>query len=217
MVELKVPATEPTDAAIELAGASLPNLTSLSDDTAAAWASMGSRWGLKLQGISPCAEALTQGHQCFRTLEANVATLKELDRPGLAQLEQNGVNRWVELTAWRGDVVVMALGKSSWQVPATDFAKLWTGRFTTLWRQPLDQTSRIYAAKPDDAAGQWLNTELQKLQAKGELPTSADSYQKRVIAFQKTHGLSESDGVALPSTFIKLNPLVGVVEPKLSR
>lgn len=212
-----VAATEalPVEPAIPV-GEPLPALASLSDDTNATWVSIARRWGLRLNGKTACQDALEQGHQCFRLIDAKLPALKDIDRPGLIQLQQGGAKRWLELTEWTGDTLTLALGDQSWQIPSAEFTPLWTGRFTTFWRQPMDQTARIFASKPDEPAGRWLDRQLKKLEASGQLPATATTAQGRIAAFQKIHNL-QGGGDALPSTFIKVNQLTGVTEPKLSR
>ena len=194
---------------------SFPSLTTLNDDTDAAWASLGLRWGLKLSGDKACTEALEQGHQCFRQMNASLEALRALDRPGLVQLRDNGVQRWVQITQWKGDTITLTLAKDRWQIPTAEFKQLWTGRFTTLWRQPMDQTSRLYVALATEPAGRWLDRQLQKLQTRGELSAAATTPAGRIAAFQKRHGLP-GEGKALPTTIIRVNQLTGVTEPKLS-
>jgi general secretion pathway protein A len=193
-----------------------PVLASLNNQADAGWGPMGTLWGLKLNGSKACDQALKQGHQCFRTLNADLPTLRALDRPGLVQLQQGSTRRWVQLTQWSGNTFTLATDKANWQMSSDQFAQIWSGDFTTLWRHPPGQTGRLFAAKPHQPAGQWLDQQLQNLQAKGELNADARSNAARVLAFQKRHGLP-GDGKALPSTFIAINRLTGVNEPKLTR
>lgn len=203
-----------TSASAEATTSTLPDLASISDDTDAAWAALGKRWGLNLKGPNVCATALEQGHQCFRKVDSSLSELQSLNRPGLVQLQQGAVKRWVQLDQWSGDTVTLTSGKQTWKLPSKQFASLWSGRFTTLWRQPMDQPTRLFVAQPEEPAGRWLDRRLQKLQAKGALTASATTPGDRIKAFQKEHGL-KGDGKAVPSTFIRVNQLTGVTEPRL--
>jgi type II secretory pathway predicted ATPase ExeA len=196
-------------------GTAFPALATLSDDADSGWGPIAALWGLTLNGSKACDEVLKQGHQCFRTLDADLPALKALDRPGLALLQQGDTLRWVQLTKWSGDSLTLVVDQASWHMPSAQFAQLWAGQFKTLWRHPPDQTTRLYAAKPNEAAGLWLDQQLQKLQAQGQLSKAASSAQARIVAFQKQQGLP-GHGKALPSTFIAVNQLAGVTEPRLS-
>lgn len=193
-----------------------PALSSLKDDGDADWGAMGTLWGVTLEGPKSCDEAVKQGHQCFRMLNADLPALTALDRPGLALLQQGATTRWVHLIQRSGDTLTLVVGKESWQMSTTQFATLWSGYFKTLWRLPPEQATRLFVARPDEPAGLWLDQRLQNLQAKGELTKTAGNARSRVAAFQKKHGLP-GQGKALPSTFIAVNQLTGVNEPRLSR
>lgn len=210
------PATgpEPTPSAPEVGPA--PKLTSLSDKVAVEWAGIGKLWSLDIDGERACDHALEQGHQCFRLIGSNLETLKDLDRPGLAQLQENGTRRWVQVIAWRNDLLTLAADGQQWNLSSDVFGKQWTGRFTTLWRQPLDQTKRILAARLEEPAGKWLDSQLQKLQASGDLPSALGSAKDRIAAFENQHGLPRK-GFIMPVTFIKANQLTAVKEPRLTR
>jgi general secretion pathway protein A len=213
----KAPATAPLAKPVDLvqlAGMPLPPLATLSNDADRAWASTATLWRLKVTGPNACRDVLEQGHQCFRFFDGNLPALRKLDRPGLAQLQQDGITRWVSLMNWTGDTMTLALGEQRWQVSSVQFAQLWTGSYTTFWRQPMDTTTRIFAAKPEGPAGRWLDRQLEKLQTMGSLPISAKNAQQRIVAFQKQQELPGA-GKALPSTFIRVNQLTGAKEPRL--
>jgi hypothetical protein len=53
------------------------------------------------------------------------------------------------------------------------------------------------------------------LQDQGHLPATADTLAARVNAFKQQQGLP-ADGKALPTTFLLVNRLTGVDEPRLS-
>ena len=73
----------------------------------------------------------------------------------------------------------------------------------------------MFAATPQDPAGQWLDQQLHSLQAGGSPAADASrDFTARVRAFQRLHGL-HGDGKALPSTFLLVNRLTGVDEPRL--
>lgn len=213
------PSAEPVRPAATTAatpvGLKRPALADLDNDAAYTWPVLGRRWSANLSADNPCDDALAQGLQCFRKADMDLAQLRLFDRPGMLQLRENGVERWVHLVAIDGADLTLSAGATTWRMPASELPILWTGFYATLWRLPPGQTQRLFTAAPEDAAGQWLNQQLKKLQASGELPATADNLGARVAAFQQKHKLF-GDGKAVPSTFLLANRLAGVPEPRLS-
>jgi len=194
--------------------ATAPALASLRDAQNAAWQSLGLRWGLRLPPQNICEAALVDRVQCFRTADLTLAGLRQLNRPGLLLLQDKGVARWVEAEAIDDEHLVLRAGQQRWRQPLTGLPALWSGDYATFWRLPPGQTHRVFIAAPQDPAGQWLDQQLQRLQANGTLHADARDFAARVRAFQVQHGL-HGDGKALPSTFLLVNRLTGVDEPRL--
>ena len=191
-----------------------PALASLRDEQNAAWQSLGLRWGLRLPPQNLCDAALAAQVQCFRTVDLTLAGLRQLNRPGLLLLQDKGVARWVEAEAIDDEHLLLRAGQQRWRQPLTGLPALWSGDYATFWRLPPGQTRRVFIAAPQDPAGQWLDRQLQRLQANGTLHADARDFAARVRAFQVQHGL-HGDGKALPSTFLLINRLTGVDEPRL--
>lgn len=205
----------PTATVAAPVGLKRPALADLDNDASGTWPVLGRRWNVNLSADNPCDDALAQGLQCFRKADMDLALLRQFDRPGLLQLRENGVERWVHLVAIDGADLTLSSGGTTWRMPASELPIIWTGFYSTLWRLPAGQTRRLFTAVPEDAAGQWLNAQLKKLQNSGELPATADNLNARVLAFQQKHKLY-GDGKAVPSTFLLANRLAGVPEPRLS-
>jgi general secretion pathway protein A len=175
---------------------------------------LGTLWGVKLNPSGSCESALTLGVQCFRQMGIGLPELRALSRPGLVQLKDAGVKRWVLLRGMDGQTVRLSAGDSRWSLPIAEFQKLWTGAFTTLWRLPPGHRERVFAAGEKDPAGQWLNQQLKSLQSQQKLDATEDSLEARVSQFQKQNQIPR-DGKAMPPVFVLVNMLTGVDEPRL--
>jgi len=193
----------------------LPALSSLKDDQADTWPLLGRRWGANLPAQNACEAALQQGLQCFRARNLTPTGLRRFDRPGLILLRDGGLERWVQVLSLQQDHITLASSGQRWKLPLSELPRYWQGDYATLWRLPPGQTTRIYAASASEPAGQWLQLQLKKLQTQGQLPATDDTLPARVAAFQQQQGLN-GDGKALPSTFLLVNRLTGVDEPRLS-
>lgn len=192
----------------------MPPLANLRDDEGPLWQQLARGWGLELPLRNRCDAALAAQVQCFRTSGLTVAGLRQLDRPGLLRLQQAGTSRWVLAQALEGDQLLLSVGEQRWRLPLAELPRWWQGDYATLWRLPAGQRSRLYAATPQDAAGQWLDRRLRTGPASSPSTAQAANFQVRVKAFQQQHGL-HGDGKALPSTFLLVNRLAGVDEPRL--
>lgn len=184
-----------------------PPLASLKDSPAETWAQLSGLW--KAGRIENCDDMLPAGLQCVRFPVATMSDLRLLDRPGLVQLRDGDVQRWVVLGALDDQRVVLRSGTQAWRLPLAEFEKQWTGAYSSIWRLPPGHKSRVFVAKLDDTAGRWLDEQLRKIpEAQGA------TYDERVSSFQKVHRLP-GEGRAMPSTFLLVNRIVGRDEPRL--
>lgn len=194
--------------------AGMPDLRPLPDGQAPPWQALGRTWGLALPERDPCDAALQQGVQCFRTTRLTVTGLQQLDRPALLLLRHQGVSRWALVQALRDGQWQLRAGDRTWTVPMADLPRWWEGEYASLWRLPPGQRTRVFSATPQDPAGRWLDTRLQQMVEQGRLRVDGTGFEAHVRAFQRQHGL-HGDGKALPSTFLLVNRLTGVDEPRL--
>ncbi|MBL8390083.1 MAG: AAA family ATPase [Hydrogenophaga sp.] len=191
-----------------------PALSELVDDAAATWGVLAARWNARLTTDKPCEEALEHLLQCYRRPDMTVAMLRQFDRPGLVELKADGQTRWVHLQAMAGDTVTLSSTGRTWTLPMAAFTAQWSGAYSTLWRLPPGQNSKVFTALPDTPAGQWLDQQLKQLQASGKLAASEDSLAARVSALQKAQQWPV-DGKALPTVLLLVNRLADVPEPRL--
>jgi general secretion pathway protein A len=97
------------------------------------------------------------------------------------------------------------------------FANVWRGDFGTLWRVPPGYVTAIGPGASGPAVDR-LATQLALLdkQPAPETPQTMDAaLRERVARFQAAHGLG-SVGRAGPTTFMQLNRVTGVDEPRLA-
>jgi general secretion pathway protein A len=192
----------------------LPTFDDLLRSENAALRELGPFWGQALPDADPCARAEREQLQCFRIGRMTINGLRQLDRPAVLTLRLPGQARgWALLTNMGSDSATLAVGAMRWQMPLTALADIWRGEYTTLWRQPPGQTGRLSNGNTGPAAA-WATQQLDRLQAQGELPASAASFDQKVRAFQTANGL-DAEGIAGPITFMLINRAAGVAEPRL--
>ena len=206
-------------------GVSLPALAGLRGlaprDDAAAWRELAVLWGLDaaaIGGTDPCAMVRALDLRCFRSGGGTLDQLRQLDRPVLLVLRDGeGQTRQLRLVSLGVRQALLASGAATYAVSLDQLARLWRGEFATLWRCPpaygdpltpgargpsVDALARGLAAwrqVAPPAPGQGLSGAL------------AD----QLAGFQVAQSL-RPDGIAGPTTFMQLNRVQGVAEPRLT-
>jgi general secretion pathway protein A len=183
----------------------------------AAWQALAPEWGVTLADGDPCLAVQKQLLRCFRSSGVTLATIRQLDRPGVLTL-RDADNRiaHVVLTGLTADRATLRIGGELRSVPLVALADYWRGEFATLWRVPPEYRGTITDSRSGPSA-QWLAQQLAA--ARGDkAPVRArfdDATLKGWIhTFQLTQGLP-SDGIAGPVTLMQLNRTIGVDEPRL--
>jgi general secretion pathway protein A len=193
-----------------------PPFADLLQSENAALRELGPLWGQALPDADPCARAEREQLQCFRISRMTLNGLRQLDRPAALTLRLPGQERgWALLTAMTSDTATLQVGTQRWLMPLTALADIWRGEYTALWRQPPGQAGRLGNGNSGPAAA-WATQQLERLQARGDLPASALSFDQKVRAFQEANGL-DADGIAGPMTFMLINLAAGVAEPRLGK
>lgn len=193
----------------------VPEAGSLINGELAAWRELGPLWGQTLAAGNPCAIALQNQLQCYRTDRMTINGLRQLNRPGILMLRPRGQEAGrVLITDMTADSVTLQAGEQRWRLPLTALADLWRGEFSTLWRTPPGQVGRLVDGREGPAAV-WLGDRIAALQAEGRVPPSESSLGARVKAFQQSQGV-DAAGVAGPITFMQINLASGVDEPRLA-
>ena len=184
-----------------------------------AWRQLAQRWGVQFDGADrdPCVSGALQPLSCSR-MTTTLSVLRQLDRPGLLTLRQgSGKPAYAVLSAVEGDAAIVQAGTRAMRLPLGTLAALWNGEFATLWRAPADYRAPLTLG----ATGAGVDGLAARLAAwSGEPPPTPGrsfdaSLKARLAAFQRVQGLSP-DGVAGPTTFMQLNRVAGVDEPRLS-
>jgi len=198
-------------------GAPLPTLES----ETAALSALAAFWGPSFAGLAgadpkaTCEAALRANLRCHAG-RGGLYELRLLDRPAVVTLHDGPRTGHAVLVAMDERSVTLAHGDRRERVDIADFVARFGGEFTTFWRMP---------AAFRDVVGQgdrgpdvdWIAQRLAGLH-KETAPTLDAPLDARtrewLRAFQAAQDL-KADGVAGPRTYMRLNQLSNVVEPRL--
>ena len=188
-----------------------------------AWQELGKAWGLTLDVNEACRSAWEKRVYCFNSKKTSMGLIRDLNRPVIVVInDKNGRKAYAVLSALTLKTAQLNVGGQIISVPLPLLAEVWQGGFSTLLRAPEMITEKADMEKVWSNSD-WLATQLAKIQGTPGDQSSAslnststrDSVVRdRVYAFQQAHGLTP-DGKAGPMTFMQLNRVMGVDEPRL--
>ena len=182
-----------------------------------AWQQLARVWNIAPFNGDACAAAEKQKVRCYRTGNATLALIRQLDRPGVLTL-RDAANRpaYVMISGLSNDRAILNIDGVDQAVPLVVLADYWRGEFATFWRPPPNYAGPIVDSRTGPAA-QWLAQQLATaLGDTGPVGPRLDDATLRgwIHRFQLAQGLP-SDGSAGPITLMQLNRANGVEEPRL--
>jgi general secretion pathway protein A len=183
-----------------------------------AWRALAARWKVDLGDGDgdPCLAAQTRQLPCYR-VTTTLAVIRQLDRPGIVTLrDSRDQSAYALLTGLGTDAATLSVGDVTMTVPLSELATVWRGEFATYWRAPPTYHGPIQPGSSgpavDALAAQFATLSGEPAPA-GRRGFDA-TLQAQVSAFQRAQGL-RPDGIVGPTTFMQLNRVAGVDEPRL--
>jgi general secretion pathway protein A len=216
-VPAAVAASSPASAAVapaepEPTKAAAPTLL---HDEREAWRELAQAWKLTPGEGEPCQAAQREQVHCFQR-KLDLALIRQLDRPGIVTLDA-GSSRpsYAVLTALTDTSATLRAGGTEQTVTLAALAERWQGDFGTLWRSPEGYSPGATAGP----ALQWLATRLAAAKGaaapEGKVALNA-ALKGELRTFQLAQGVP-ADGQPGPMTFMQLNRVTGVDEPRLRK
>jgi len=186
-------------------------------DEKTAWRELLPMWGIDGYSGDPCTAAARRQVRCAR-FGATLPMVKSLARPGLVWLrDDTGRSTTALLVGLNEKRATLRAGDETIAVQTAALAKVWRGDFATAWRLPPGYVAAVgegasgplvdrlatqmasFAGEPPPAPGRTMDAELLA----------------KVGKFQAANGLP-AVGKAGPTTFMQLNRVIGVDEPRLA-
>ncbi|SFL81535.1 AAA family ATPase [Rugamonas rubra] len=185
-------------------------------DSEAVMRQLAALWGLTLPDGEPCQLAAKMNLRCLQG-KATLAELRRLDRPALLVLNDNPAAPQYALLIGLGDkAATLSVAGRQQNIALAALEQRYAGEYATFWRAPRGWREQV-GGGDHGADVDWLARRLAQLYGvkkplEGQ-PLDA-ALQLRLREFQQAQQL-KADGVAGPKTFIRLNQLGGVAEPRL--
>jgi general secretion pathway protein A len=182
-----------------------------------AWRELALGWKAEAGEGEPCKGLQKEQLHCFNR-NLNLALIRELGRPGILTLDAGTpAPSYAVLTALTRDSATLRAAGTEQTVTLAALAARWQGDFATLWRAPPGYTART-GSSPSVETLEWIAAGLAAvngatLPAGRRVPERA-ALTAQLRSFQLAHGLVP-DGQVGPMTFMQLNRVAGVEEPRL--
>jgi general secretion pathway protein A len=209
-VPVKMQAAAPAKAA---GAAAQPLALSTQDD---ALRELGVLWGQQLPASAPCDGAPRLGLRCYQG-HGGLYELRLLDRPAIIALHDGAKVGYAVLTGMDDDSATLTIDGRRHTVNLGLLATRVDGDYTTMWKVPRGFRDQV---GPGDSGPDvdWIAARLAELDGKRAAPPSGQVLDEPLLrllrAFQVKQNL-KADGLAGPRTYMRLNQLSGVDEPRL--
>jgi general secretion pathway protein A len=181
-----------------------------------AWRELAQAWKVNAGEGEPCKVLQKEQLNCF-SKNLNLALIRELGRPGILTLDaESGAPSYAVLTALTRDSATLRAAGTEQTVTLAALAARWQGDFATLWRAPPGATAGSAGAGSNPETLDWMADRLAKIDGSSNPPGRRDAaaLKSRLRAFQLSQGLV-ADGQVGPMTFMQLNRVAGIDEPRL--
>ena len=172
-------------------------------------------WGVTLPAGDACQAGLRLNLRCHQG-KGGLYELRQLDRPAILTLRDGANVSYAVLTAMDDSSVTLRMNGKTQAVGVAALASRFDGAFTTFWKMPRFYRDQIAGGEQGPDAD-WIAARLAQLNGVAA-PVANQPLDARISemlrAFQARQNL-KADGVAGPRTYMRLNQLTGVAEPRL--
>jgi general secretion pathway protein A len=181
----------------------------------AALRELAALWGQPLPAGEPCQAATKLDLRCHQG-RGGLYELRLLDRPAIVTLHDGGKTGYAVLTRMDDTSATLSVNGKRQTVNLAALAPLFDGEFTTFWKVPRGFRDQLALGdKGPDV--DWIAEHLANMN-NATVPPADQPFGKHMQEllrdFQSKQNL-KADGVAGPRTWMRLNQMSGVEEPRL--
>ncbi|QYF94104.1 AAA family ATPase [Massilia sp. PAMC28688] len=172
-------------------------------------------WGQALPEGDACQVGKRLNLRCHQG-RGGLYELRQLDRPAILTLRDGPNVGYMLMTAMDEASVTLRVQGKAHKVPVSALTARFDGAYTTFWKMPRFYRDEI-AAGGSGADVDWIAARLAQL-SNAPVPAAGQALDARMQAALRTFQAAQNlkvDGVAGPRTYMRLNQLSGVAEPRL--
>lgn len=176
---------------------------------------LASLWGVSLPAAASCQQALKQNLRCYSG-KGGLYDLRLLDRPAILTLHDGAKTGYVVLVGLTDNIATLRMHGVTEQMGIAALAARFDGQYTTLWSAPRGFRDEVRGDEVG-ADADWIAAQLAQLNDAPPPPLGQafdSATRARLRQFQRQQNL-KADGVAGPRTYMRLNQLSAVTEPRL--
>jgi general secretion pathway protein A len=182
-----------------------------------AWRELAQDWKAEAGEGEPCKALQKDQLNCF-SKNLNLGLIRELGRPGILTLDAgSGAASYAVLTGLTRDSATLRAAGTEQTVTLAALAARWQGDFATLWRAPPGYAARTGSSATRETQD-WIAGRLAEVNGSpvpaGKRAADEVLMKTQLRSFQLAQGLV-ADGQVGPMTFMQLNRVAGVEEPRL--
>ncbi|MES2316051.1 MAG: AAA family ATPase [Pseudomonadota bacterium] len=211
-LEARAPAKAPAPVTPAVLQAALPIAHA---DEQRALRELSGLWGTALTPGDACTLALRQNLRCYQG-KGGLYELRQLDRPAILTLRDGARVSYAVLTGMDDSSVTLRMNGKTQTIGVAALTARFDGGFTTLWKMSRFYRDQIGAGDQGPDVD-WIAAslaQLNKLAAPATNQPLNPATREHLRRFQSQQNL-KADGVAGPRTYMRLNQLTGVAEPRL--
>jgi general secretion pathway protein A len=176
---------------------------------------LGTLWGQQLPTEEPCQGAPKLNLRCYQG-RGGLYELRLLDRPAIVALHDGPKIGYAVLSSMDDNSATLSVNGQRHKVSLGALATRLDGEFMTLWIASRAFREQVH---PGDSGPDvdWIAgrlAELNEVEAPRTNLPFGDATRRQLLSFQAKQNL-KADGVAGPRTYMRLNQLSGVDEPRL--
>ena len=173
-------------------------------------------WGPPLPEGEACQAGQKAGLRCYEG-RGGLYELRQLDRPAVLTLRDGANVSYALLAAMDNNSVTLVANGKRQKLDVASLALRFDGAYTTWWKMPRAFRDQVGAGEQGPDVD-WIAQRLSRLSSV-IAPPNNHAFDGKTLEllrrFQQQENL-KADGVAGPRTFMRLNQLSGVAEPRLA-
>lgn len=173
-------------------------------------------WGSPLPEGDACQSGAKANLRCHQG-RGGLYDLRQLDRPAVLTLHDGATTSYALLTAMDNNSATLQVNGRRQKIGVAGLALRFDGAYTTFWKMPRSFRDEVGSGE-QGADVDWIGARLAQINGTSAPPANrvlGAATLEQLRRFQQQQHL-KADGVAGPRTYMRLNQLTGVSEPRLA-